>query len=136
MYWFNSVFGWTAQKSVIISEKLIISNNLFWNIIKGASMKCVQPKFQSFIKPVPQWARICFWQPVPQPRAYKLSYAPTKNKTLKKLLCCAFYLRKSFIEFPLFLRRQCVKRKVWDWTYFWSLSGANFFAMVQAKTKL
>ena len=101
--WFNNVFGWTTQKSVITGKNFMTSNNLFWNIIKRTSIKYAHPKFQSFINPFPQYTCIRVWKPVPQKRTYDFFYPPTKNKIF---LLCFLSENKFFIAFSLFLASQ------------------------------
>ena len=140
----NSVYGWTAQNSVINSKNFVqrIFFELLYRVYKiskflGQTLyECPSIKYA----PLEFYTPCClsslgylFDDPFTN-NVRMLSSIPRIKKTLWKLFCFVSYLRKSlsltFLFSDSLLR---VKYNVWGLTYFWALVGTIFLPWLKLK---
>ena len=140
----NSVYGWTAQNSVINSKNFVqrIFFELLYRVYKiskflGQTLyECPSIKYAplEFLHHVPSVGLDTFLMTPLPTTCVRFLLSPRIKKTLWKLFSFVSYLRKSLSLTFLFsdgLLR--VKYNVWGLTYFWALVGKIFLPWLKLK---
>ena len=140
----NSVYGWTAQNSVISSKNFVqriffellyrvykISKFLGQTLYECPSIKYAPLEFLHHVFSV----RLDTFLMTPLPTTcVRFLLSPRIKKALWKLFCFVSYLRKSlsltFLFSDSLLR---VKYNVWGLAYFWALAGTIFLPLLKLK---